>query len=111
MKLTIDRTRWIRGEGSYNSYLLRPQDGKMCCIGFLAKAHGIPDRDILDKHALIDVQNHDRKLARYDDTEEHEEYLDSAYQANDDSALTDVERELKITGLLAEMGVEATFIN
>lgn len=33
-KLIIDRSRWLRGEGCDASYLLRPADNKMCCLGF-----------------------------------------------------------------------------
>lgn len=36
MKLIIDRKTWLRGEGSLHSYLRRPADDKMCCLGFCA---------------------------------------------------------------------------
>lgn len=36
MKLTIDRSKWLRGDP--NSMLLRPTDGRMCCLGFLGLA-------------------------------------------------------------------------
>jgi hypothetical protein len=41
-KLVIDRKRWLRGEGDRTSFLLRPSDGKMCCLGFFGLACGIP---------------------------------------------------------------------
>lgn len=41
MNLVIDRKRWLRGEGSQNSKLLRPIDGKMCCLGFYGLACGL----------------------------------------------------------------------
>lgn len=40
MKLVIDRSKWLRGEGSTNSQLRRLSDGKMCCLGFHALACG-----------------------------------------------------------------------
>ena len=49
MKFEIDRKRWLRGEGPSLSALLRKSDGKMCCLGFKAKALGIADADITDK--------------------------------------------------------------
>lgn len=41
-ELTIDRSRWLRGEGDSRSVLHRPSDGKMCCLGFYLEACGIP---------------------------------------------------------------------
>lgn len=47
MKLTIDRSKWWRGNGSGESRLLRP-DGTMCCLGFLGRACGYTDEQLLD---------------------------------------------------------------
>lgn len=49
MKLIIDRAKWLRGEGSEDSYLVRASDGKMCCLGFYGQACG------LDIEAMRDV--------------------------------------------------------
>ena len=38
---TINRKKWLRGEGDDDSRLLRSTDNKMCCLGFLGKACGI----------------------------------------------------------------------
>lgn len=53
MKFTVDRKTWIRGESSWDdakatneSMLLNQKLGKMCCLGFLAKACGSNDSDI-----------------------------------------------------------------
>lgn len=49
MKLTIDRRKWWRGQGSINSTLLsttEPNEGKMCCLGFLSLACGYDEKDI-----------------------------------------------------------------
>jgi hypothetical protein len=46
MKLTIDRKRWLRGESSADSRLLRTSDMKMCCLGFLCLATGLTEDDI-----------------------------------------------------------------
>lgn len=45
---TVKRSKWLRGEGHGNSYLLRPNDGKMCCLGFLGIACGAEKEDIFD---------------------------------------------------------------
>lgn len=39
----IKRSEWLRGEGAINSYLLREEDGKRCCVGIYARACGVPD--------------------------------------------------------------------
>lgn len=46
--LTIDRTRWYRGQGDRESRLLRSKDGKMCCLGFDALACGLEEKNIID---------------------------------------------------------------
>ena len=46
MKLVIDESKWLRGEGHEHSRLLREKDGKMCCLGFLALACGFSEKEI-----------------------------------------------------------------
>lgn len=48
----IDRTNWLRGEGSKASRLLRPTDEKMCCVGIYLKACGVPRDQLLDTAAV-----------------------------------------------------------
>lgn len=44
--LIIDRKKWLRGEGSFKSYLLRLPDGKQCCLGQIALQCGYSERKI-----------------------------------------------------------------
>lgn len=47
-KVVVDRSKWLRGEGAVNSFLLRESDGKMCCLGFVLKqAYDKTDEDLL----------------------------------------------------------------
>ena len=62
MKLTIDRERWLRGEGSTNSKLLRLSDGKMCCLGFYCIALGLSQEQIREVNSPIGVA--DKLLAK-----------------------------------------------
>lgn len=39
--IRISREKWLRGKGGYDSYLIRPRDGKQCCLGFYLKACGV----------------------------------------------------------------------
>jgi len=53
-KLVIDRKRWNRGRGG--SSLLNNQ-GKMCCLGFLAKSFGHSEEDILNVTIPSGIEN------------------------------------------------------
>ena len=39
-KLVIDRKMWFRGDGGVLSALVRADDGRMCCLGFLGCSVG-----------------------------------------------------------------------
>lgn len=56
--LTINRNRWFRGRGSDGSQLLT-DEGQMCCLGFLARACGIPANEILDRATPEELFDHD----------------------------------------------------
>lgn len=56
-KLTIDRSKWLRGEGANDSYLLRERDGKMCCLGFWCLMHGLTAEDISNHETPADIPN------------------------------------------------------
>lgn len=45
--VTIDRSRWLHGEGGRASSLQRATDGKRCCIGFVCLAFGAKEVDIV----------------------------------------------------------------
>ena len=47
-KVVVDRQKWLRGEGSTNSYLLRSKDSKMCCLGFACVALGVKEEFLQD---------------------------------------------------------------
>jgi len=48
MQFTVKRSEWYRGQGYTGSRLLREQDRKRCCLGFLGRACGIGDNEMLD---------------------------------------------------------------
>lgn len=47
MHFTVDRSKWLHGEGAAFSQLLRPSDEKMCCLGFRAIQSGASRSDLL----------------------------------------------------------------
>lgn len=111
-KLTIDRTKWLRGEGSRPSKLLRPEDGKMCCVGFYCLANGIPEAKISNEAwpgtdwSLIPSMQW--LVAPYIIQSKMEQNLS---WLNDTQEITEDERELLIAELFAKHDVEVRFIN
>jgi len=55
-KLTISRKRWLRGEGAGQSYLLRPDDKKMCCLGFYLRSCGVSAKEISGKGSPTEIK-------------------------------------------------------
>jgi hypothetical protein len=51
---TVKRSKWLRGRDGDRSTLCN-RNGKMCCLGFLAKASGCTDSDILDQASPWDL--------------------------------------------------------
>ena len=120
LKVVIDRKRWLRGEGTARSRLLRPEDGKMCCIGFVAKAAGVEDVEMKDKSALasvagvlIGVWPILRCLQHLDSGG----VLQKAYSVNDygshifypGTKEAEASREARIVELLAKANIHVTF--
>lgn len=48
-EFVIDRSKWLRGEGPAESYLLRASDGRMCCLGIYLEACGVSPTDLRSK--------------------------------------------------------------
>lgn len=47
-ELLIDRSKWFRGRRGTDSRLVRLFDKKMCCLGFLGIACGVPIEKMID---------------------------------------------------------------
>lgn len=116
MKLTIDRSKWLRGEGGDASKLLRSSDGKMCCLGFYALAKGATESQIRDTNTIAGVHGLAKlmpEMCRYEKMASSTN--DSAVAADlmwkNDCLLTDSEREANIVSIFKEVGVEVEFIN
>jgi hypothetical protein len=105
VQVTVDRKKWLRGEGDTYSFLLRETDQKMCCIGFLAKQIGASDEEILNCSTLNQV--HTNEANAYVDANGND--LAEAYRINDSDAYTDTNREELLVQLGKRMGVEFTF--
>ena len=100
MKFQLKKSKWLRGEGCDASRLLRPFDGKMCCMGQLAHRLRVPLRDLRDTSMLDELDTVGRlsKLAECD--------ANACYFINDDTATTDAQKIRELRPILAKHGIE-----
>lgn len=114
MEFTVSRKTWLRGEGSSNSYLLRPSDGKMCCLGFLALSCGLTPAEI-EGHSDLFVLERANKLPASlvipadnpDDEPLNSDVCWDIMAVND--ATERKNREERLAELFAQAGIQVTF--
>jgi hypothetical protein len=129
MEFVIDRSKWLRGKGPTDSYLLRSSDGKMCCLGFFSLACGLTQDQIKDVQApkqLIGLDSgghHINLLSRTDGfwlmqsddnihtPDTHTPDTCRLMEDNDNRMISEQEREEKITRLFAANGVTVKFVD
>lgn len=110
MKVIIDRSKWLRGEGYLASSLLRVSDQKMCCIGFVCKALGVSETDMAGVSGSHTLGETGFKLPEWLTTRVRGADLFRAYDANDQD-MPESEREARITAIFARHDIEVEFIN
>ena len=126
MKLIIDREKWYRGAGPYESKLLRPSDGKMCCFGFYLLALGYKKNEILGVgspcSASIDPSKRPAWLvadsaqpSKFDPPGSLQDAWSSKdthflIRTNDYSDISEEKRESRIAEVFGENGVEVEFV-
>lgn len=133
MKLTIVRSKWLRGKPT-NSMLLNC-NGDMCCLGFLSIAQGFTEQeikgvqtpaDLIDRgtKSIDDFSEDTKFLVRksFISDEESEEPITSEYfinsdvccalmQTNDSPSITDKEREEMLTYYFSDQDIEVEFVD
>jgi hypothetical protein len=113
MKFTIDRSKWLRGEDAkdgLDSYLLRPSDGKQCCVGIYLSAIGFLDDELHGRTEDTELRHH------FSEESDHQvpHWLcaeSEVYGINDSSALSEPERERRIAERFAAGGVTVEFVD
>lgn len=117
-ELIIDRKTWLRG--SKESYLLRPKDGKKCCLGFLAEQCGIPTEFLHGKDSPVNLVVPGKRLPhgmgfllkRYEPGKSTDsEACRALMYVNDYQGSTLQQREQKLTEMFANHGITVRFIN
>jgi hypothetical protein len=108
-EFVIRRSVWLRGEGPMNSMLLRPSDGKQCCVGIYLSACGVPNEALEHRPNATSVTTVKDLIPTW--------LLVSSitvnwlYRRNDAPYLHDGDREAGIQHLFAEAGVKVTFVD
>jgi len=104
-KLTIHKREWLRGESGHNSYLRRSSDGKMCCLGIYLRACGVEVDD------LTDVRSPARVAGGLPGTTWWLNRLVSneLMSINDESTISETEREIELTKRFGENGIQVVF--
>lgn len=111
-KLVIDRSRWLRGEGHGESYLVRSCDGKMCCLGFYALACGDDPEVLRNERSPAEVWDKTRIPGwLIDGAGNNTEIADALMKINDSETMPAVEREGKIWEIFANHGVSVEFVD
>ena len=116
-KLVIDRLKWLRGSRHGISRLHR-YDGLMCCLGFECLRRGAEIDDIRDMASPAALAKWSPSLAaslvgdliveegkRWGNTQECIE----AMEVNDETKISDQQRESILVNIFAAWGVELTF--
>ena len=120
MILTIQRSKWLRGNDGDGSCLL-DNDGKMCCLGFYAKALGAEDSQIFavtipqdcdspEREKIFSERSGGRWILSEDGAGDSHDAVELIVQ-NDSNYLTEEEREWSIQELFARHGVEVVFVD
>jgi hypothetical protein len=111
----VERSKWLRG--SPNGCLLN-NEGKMCCLGFYARACGFEPEDIRNVNSPFtlvyqDQFNWDTKLLVSDPHfgRTSSESCKDAITTNDSEEIADPEREADLTDTFNQMGVTVTFVD
>lgn len=119
LKVVIDRKRWLRGggvEGDTLDSCLLNKSGKMCCLGFAARAARVRKKDILGVASPAGLFQTLGKLPRSlmrllgSGSKDHynSDLCGELMEAND-SLVNDSYREARIEKLGLKVGLEFSF--
>lgn len=112
--LVIDRSIWLHGEDSGQSFLLRPSDGKMCCLGIYLHACGLPKKELSNVKMPSKLPNKIQKnipewlISIHD----FSQGVDEASEINDTTlceGMTAKTRERKLQKIFREHGTKVIF--
>jgi hypothetical protein len=121
MNLVIDRKKWYRGLMPSRSELLRKEDGKMCCLGFMMKECGLQDHEIQGvayplQLCLSGVPKYNEVFQKlfhkmYNDLIDHDRDSQECTSliATNDGEMPEEKRESKLKKIFKSIGVNVLF--
>lgn len=109
--LTIERAKWRRGGDRdvdlkvFGETALLNEKGYMCCLGFDARARGVPKSAIRYVGEPAEVEGESRVCRKYVDwAARHDGDISDAIGINDASKITEPERERRVRAALIKLG-------
>lgn len=110
----INRKNWHRGQNSkYQSRLLVPQTGRMCCLGQIARQLGYAKeeiRDVCGPEDLNDISKFEKCGFVYD-TGTVTGLTVNMIEINDSGEILNKEREAQLIKVAAKKNIKLEFIN
>ena len=119
LTMVVERAKWLRGEGSHTSYLLRHSDGKMCCLGFVCVTAGMTPEQISGLTAPASLVSVGRpipaaveRLLDYNGTAVVVDSVItvSMMTTNDAEDVLGADREAQLQASGLEVGIQFTFV-
>lgn len=119
---TIVRRNWSRGKGSVHSCMLNNK-GQRCCLGFYAKACGIPDAKMKDKtdpvsmimtspfDSTADILWKTFLIEGSNGKEDCADLTRHIIAMNDETRVTSERREKKLTKFFKRVGIKLLFVD
>lgn len=116
-KFTITRSKWARGNINKPSEMLN-RTGHMCCLGQIASQCGVPDYQLLHTADPTDLagtrSEHEElfvELGLVHPTRNNRatDFCIKAVHDNDDKDITEETREVRLTELFSQNGIELEF--
>ncbi len=101
-ELIIDRAQWGQ------NWLLSGFDGKLCCLGHLGRACGIPPQRLWGQCLPSNLSLADQRL--YPERTRLGEFFGLAAKINDNADWSMEERERRLKFLFKSRGIKLTFI-
>lgn len=114
IKFTVRRKNWLRGNTDTSTLL--NDTGSMCCLGFLGRACGIKQKDLLFRDtpaSCADIaESYPKSIVKKKKDKTWYVNSDICFQImniNDKDKLSLSERESKLKTLFKKAGIEVTF--
>jgi hypothetical protein len=110
---TVQRSKWLRGEGEDASMLLR-NDGKMCCLGQVCQQLGFSNEQMLTQENPSHLKSQIEGLTEactYREGVTDSYHCREMMQVNDDTLSEDKDREQALCDLATEAGFSLQFID